>query len=244
MSGARKRGRGLIVNGAVIGGLALIVAVVSGVEIASVVGRPLGQLLTNPVLHSPVDTTLNLTERRYIVFEQTGHRSGAGGVQVSEDHGITLNPGEVSVHAPDGQVISTYDLGLSSQTLTRDEDIYTAAVEFSVTEPGSYRVQVTSPSPVQVIIGPSLSSGFAGVRGWIAAGVSSALVLVIGLLLLIVGLVRAGRRPSGAGRPAFTIQPAGSGPPAVPPPGWYPDPREPGRLRYFNGREWTADVRE
>jgi hypothetical protein len=31
--------------------------------------------------------------------------------------------------------------------------------------------------------------------------------------------------------------------PALPPAGWYPDPAEPGRQRYWEGAHWTANQR-
>jgi Protein of unknown function (DUF2510) len=223
-------------------GLALVVAVVSGVEIGAAVGKPLGQVLTSPIRSTPVDVSLNLTESWYRVFELTGHQSGTGGIHFTRDDAPTLAPRAVAVTGPDGRQVPTSGTGNSTETLTRGNAIFTAAVSFMVSEPGSYRVRVDAEQPTQVIIGPSLGSGFARVWGWFVAGGVAGLAVVVGLTMLIVGLVL-GRRPRPVAGPLLSgarMMPTTS---PAPPAGWYPDPREPDRFRYWNGQAWTADTR-
>jgi hypothetical protein len=231
----RRRGRGLVIVGGVVAVLALVVAVVSGVEVAAAAGRPLRQAMTNPVRQTPVDTRQSLIAGRYMVFELTGHRSGSAGIGFSQNAAVSLAPDEVTVFGPDGGQVITSDTGTTTETLTRGKDIYTAAVTFVVPRPGTYRVRVDTRDPIQVIVGPSLGSGFARVWGWMLAGGVSALALVAGLLLLIVGVFR-GRRAKSAG-------PMPPQPSVTPAPGWYPDAQAPGRLRYWSGSEWTSHVR-
>lgn len=234
-----------MIAGAVLSGVALVVAVVSGVEIGAAVGKPLGQVLSSPIRSTPVDVSLKLTESRYTVFELTGHESGAGGIQFTRDDAPTLTPEAVTVIGPDGRQVSTSGSGNNTETLTRDKEIFTAAVSFVVSAPGTYRVRVDTEQPTKVIIGPSLGSGFARVWGWFVVGGVAGLALVVGLTLLIVGLVL-GRHPRPLAGPLLSgPQLASTTPPAppAPPAGWYPDPREPGRLRYWNGQAWTADTR-
>lgn len=68
-------------------------------------------------------------------------------------------------------------------------------------------------------------------------------VLLIGLVLvvLVVGAVVVGgivavvmlvNRKAPANRP-----------PNAPAPGWYPDPQQPGTVRYFDGTAWTTQSR-
>lgn len=44
----------------------------------------------------------------------------------------------------------------------------------------------------------------------------------------------------GIGDDAGTMQPGGAADPGLPPPDWYPDPSETGRLRYWDGTQWTG----
>jgi hypothetical protein len=264
----RRRGRGLVIAGAVIAVLALIGVVVCAVQTATVLGGPLKDALTNPVLATPVDTSMKLEAGRYRVFELTGHSSGGNGFEVTSGGPPQLFPQAVTVVGPTGQRVPTSSPGSVTETLTRGHDIYTAAVGFVVSDPGTYRIQVSAGRPTQVVIGPTFGSGFSRVWGWaLGVGVSS-LLLVFGLILLIVGLVM-GRRPknalarplleisstavspaggsSGIGSSAAGLSAAGSSaaglPTANPVPGWYADPREAGRLRYWSGTEWTSHTR-
>lgn len=58
---------------------------------------------------------------------------------------------------------------------------------------------------------------------------------LIGFFLSIVGIVIVlGRRPK---LPAPAMSRVG--PPALPPPGWYPDPRSPHQHRFWDGQRWS-----
>jgi hypothetical protein len=89
-------------------------------------------------------------------------------------------------------------------------------------------------------------------------GYLTVLVSLIGASAAVFAAERVpvgGDAPVGAGRsadPAFTGPLAGAAPPTGAPqapaggggaqPGWYPDPQGQAKLRYFDGREWTAQT--
>ncbi|MGV0068560.1 DUF2510 domain-containing protein [Mycobacterium colombiense] len=57
---------------------------------------------------------------------------------------------------------------------------------------------------------------------------------LIGFFLSIVGIIIVlGRRPK------LPPEMPRVGPAALPPPGWYPDPRSPNQQRFWNGQRWS-----
>lgn len=60
------------------------------------------------------------------------------------------------------------------------------------------------------------------------------MVGLIAALAVVVGIAKTASRS--------TVTTAGS-PYNSTPPGWHPDPRQPGQLRYWNGTDWTTDTR-
>src|SRR6185437_11758061 len=103
--------------------------------------------------------------------------------------------------------------------------------------------------------------------GWLLGIPLGALLLLAGLVLLVVGLVQRSRArraalagtapggdPYGVAYPQYpTSQPYPTYPPPPtyapptypppqqpgPPPGWYPDPDDPSRFRWWDGRAWA-----
>jgi len=63
--------------------------------------------------------------------------------------------------------------------------------------------------------------------------------LIIGVVVIVVGLAIVSlvvvviARLASAGKPARGVGRR---------PGWYPDPRDPSFVRYFDGRQWTPSV--
>lgn len=54
------------------------------------------------------------------------------------------------------------------------------------------------------------------------------------------GYVPPGTYPGSPSVPGYTPPPAA---PSLAPPGWYPDPRNPGGVRYWNGHDWTDETK-
>jgi hypothetical protein len=70
-----------------------------------------------------------------------------------------------------------------------------------------------------------------GLQPWhwvIAFVVAAVLVLLIVVVVLVIVVAGKSRKP--------TMQVGND-------PGWYPDPRDPTNIRYFDGRQWTEGVR-
>jgi hypothetical protein len=242
------RGRWLIIAGVIITAVALIVGVTSGVLVVRSVGGPLAESLTSPSRPTPVDEQLTFKAGRYTVFELTGRQSSSGPITTTNNSWTTVTPDMVEVTGPGGDTITASALTTSSETLTRNQSIYTGAARFVVPEPGVYHVHVDSPTSTQVVIAPSFGSGLRAVLGWLVAGIASFAAFVVGVVLVIVGAVRR-RRP--AGRPAQVTQAPHeytgvTDPPvqdAGPPRGWYPAPDMAGRQRYWDGHAWTDQLR-
>jgi hypothetical protein len=217
------RGRGWTGVGLVLVGLSLIVGVTSGIKGTMLVAKPLSKTLTSPARATPVDEALHLDQGTYVVFEL--------------QPGVT--PADVTIVGPDGNRIGASDLGNSSETMTRQNSTYTGAVEFDVPAPGDYQVTVTPDQPDTVVIAPSLGSGFIRAWRWLAALGAGIGGLTLGVIFLIVGGVKRRRSRRPVARP---FEPAAGGPEALPPAGWYTDPTAAGRMRYWDGRAWQADV--
>jgi len=74
---------------------------------------------------------------------------------------------------------------------------------------------------------------------WIVLQAVGVLFCFVGVILSIVYLAAIAPQVRAAER-AFDLS---SGPPGGPPPGWYPDPNWPGRVGYWDGIQWTGQVR-
>jgi uncharacterized protein DUF2510 len=176
---------------------------------------------------------LHLDGGDYTVFEHTGTQRGGGVVTVTEDNSVTIDSTAVTVTDSTGKNIRVDDES-PNQTYTQGSRIYTAAVGFSAPAGGDYDIKVDTPQPNQVLVSRSLSDTLRSVALWLVSGGVSVLVFGAGLVLLIVGIVRRGR--------ARRVTPVPATPPAtpsMPPAGWYPDPKAPGRKRYWDGGRWT-----
>ncbi len=91
-------------------------------------------------------TTPGTTERtfsagRYGVFERTGTSRGGGGITFTEQDLPNLRPSDVTVTGPTGESIPTRYME-TNETINQNGALYTGVVEFHITEPGPYRVQI------------------------------------------------------------------------------------------------------
>ena len=178
-------------------------------------------------IRTPGELTLELTPGEYYVYELTGSRRGGGGISFTERGPTTLRPEEVTVTGATGRVTTT-DARDVTETIDRNNAVYTGAVRFEIEETARYTIAVNRDTPGSALISRSLGDTFGRNWRWLVMAVTGALVGVAGLVGVIVAVVRRRRRESGA-------RPAG------PPPGWYADPSGARRWRFWDGERWTDD---
>jgi hypothetical protein len=221
----RRPGPSLAVSLSVLG-LGVVLAVLGGVETA----LPLVRTLTHSTSHpTPARLRQHLSHGTYEIYELTGDRSSA--FSPIRPGAVNIGPSDVTVTSASGRPVPVrVTREGADETLTLGDRVYTGAVQFAIPTAGDYVVTVTSDARTRVILARSVGSIVRSVVGWIALAGAGGLLFLVGLVLLIVGLVRRGRRPVGyAGSPGMSM----------PPPNWYADPSQVGQLRYWDGSQWT-----
>lgn len=231
------------VVGVALATLGMVAGLVCLVLVFSEVGGPLKDTLTSPTRSAPLDETLALKEGRYTVFELTGHRTRTGGVEMHNSHPPTISASEVVVSDPSGARLPVDAPGSVTETVTRGSDSYVGVARFDVPAAGDYRIEVDPGERADVIIAPSLGTGFARVAWWIVAGGLSLLAMLLGLALVLWSFFRRRTPPTAAAPPlAAPPLPVPTSPVPGVPEGWYPDPHAAHLLRYWDGTAWTAHV--
>ena len=200
--------------------IAAAVAVAAGslVRLASLPDE--SEVFQSRTLTTPADESFVLPEARYTVYEET--RTDLGDGTYGDPRPQSVQPHEIDVTAPDGERVAVVG--------PRHHDLvggYEPVADLELPEEGTYRVRITS------------TDGTSGARLFLATGGGGEafevfLTLVaatVGALVLgAVGLVvlAAGYTARAPVRPVRAV------------PGWYPDPADPTRWRYWNGLAWTA----
>jgi hypothetical protein len=220
--------------------LGLVLAVPAGVTLVARSVRALG----GPSMTAPGVERRSLSAGTWLVFERTGTRSGFGGITVTHTGGAELQPGDVTVTAPDGTPVLVGPV-TTNQTLARGTAMYTGVLQFTVASSGTYSIAVHGPA-VQVIVARSLTEALGGVLPLAGVTVLGGLLVLVGLVWLVVAAARGGRTPAYAvPGAAFTPAPGADFTPApgaaFTPAGWYPDPSGQARLRWWDGARWTEN---
>jgi hypothetical protein len=207
----------------------LVVGAALAVPACVVLGWRFFGSLTAPSFSTPGVQRRHLGTGTWFVFQRTGTSSGGAGFTVTFNDGVTLTGDDIEVTGPDGTLCPVRPVTVH-ETITRNSTIYTAAVQFTAPAQGVYTLQV----PVdrsRLIVTRSLGSTFRRSLAWMATGAAGGAIVVIGGVLLLVRAVRRSRTTRTPIAFAYTQRAA---------PGWYPDPWGIGRMRFFDGTQWTG----
>lgn len=221
----RLRPVGLLGWGAVVLLCAAILAVVGVIGVISSAGGGVLEALGSPVVSTPTSMTRTLTPGTYVVFELVGTSQHVGPLTTTQSHFVTLRPDQVTVTSPTGATVPV-EAATDVETLTRGNGIFRGAAQFDVVNAGTYQVAVTA-SGLEVVLGPSVLSSLGRSVGWLLTVGVGVLLGILGFVLLIVGFFRLRRRPS---VPVVALSGVG----------WFADPWQQARLRWWDGHQWTG----
>ena len=222
----------------------------------------IGELLPQETWVSGSPKTVSLEAGDWAVYELAAAATSSSTTSTAKP---TVNPEAIAVTGPDGQRISTkcISCGAVSQSTSTNGAEYLGVVEFNAPEAGGYTITVESDGNTMAV-GKPVTQAIGSLFGslFLAIGLSSLgfLLIVAAVIWLIVRSVN-GRKtavPAGAVPPAVGQygggagqspaqgwqQPTGTAAAAqTAPRGWYPDAGNPQQLRWWDGTQWTENVK-
>jgi hypothetical protein len=221
----RKRGRSQVWWGIALLLVAVMVGVIAIIGVVSRLGGTFADIVTADAQQTPAQMVLELEPGPYLVYELTAQKRSRGPLTFENGRPVTVRSADVTVKSTDGTKVPVGAVTGFSETVTQGSLEYTGAVRFDVLVNDTYVIKVDTPN-TQVLVAPSLASGFRRSIGWFGLGALSFMLFAVGGVLLIVGLVRGRKRAV-----------------ASVPPGWYQDPQLAGAWRWWDGNHWTDRTR-
>jgi hypothetical protein len=182
------------------------------------------ELISSTSFATPGQRSMHLSTGRYFVYERTG----SSGFGLQQGGTTTLTPAQVSVTSGGGETVFVGPTSGSREVITRSGSQYTSALAFNIDTAGSYMVTVKASAPGRVVVARPLSDAIRSRLRWWALVAAGGIAVVTGTVMWIIGASRRRRR-----RLSYAYYASAT------PAGWYPDPQQPGRMRYWNGTMWT-----
>ena len=183
-----------------IGLFGMAIGALLGIDPAVHVGLGFARVVLSDTHDTASDARTHLDSGRYTFYELVGKTSTVGvGITVTHTNvdDPVIRPGDVDVRAASGgprlDVVEYGDSG--SETITRNDKVYVATLQFRVPAAGSYVVHVTAPTRTRYIVSRGLGDTFHALLGWILVGVLAGLLFAAGMVAAIVGAFQRAREP-------------------------------------------------
>lgn len=178
---------------------------------------------------------VHLDHGEYVVYERTGGTTKLGPVSYTRLHGVTLVPADLYVADERGRPLTVHAAS-GNETIDRNTDHFVSALRFDAPHRGTYAVRFDTRGSGEVVMVHPMSAVLRARAPWIVVAVVGWLVALVGVTMLFTGVIRRGRadRRASAALAAATVGAAG--------PGWFADPYQQYRVRYWDGTRWTEHV--